>query len=143
MFRTAVDLDHDPVRVVVEVVPLFFPAIDELLETNTFQRFSPDTGEVEFTTAGGRLEVSRLECKSRSASALLRGTFSYASDEISGRLQLGVRPSLLSDNEVARAFFTERAEGYVWIGIPLKGTLEQATRPQQVEILTALRRENP
>ena len=139
-------------------------AIDQLLQSKAFGKFSPDEGEIEFETREGLLQVTRFECRSRAASAILRGDFTYRPaitvtgdsgdpgadpvaanrpDQIDGKLQLGVRNSRLEENPVARQFFKRRAEGYTWIDIPLSGSLGEATRAQQADILAALRQEAP
>ncbi|MGI9239634.1 MAG: hypothetical protein ACR2RV_02470 [Verrucomicrobiales bacterium] len=126
-----------------------FEAIDQLLETNSFSRYSPDSGEIEFATGGGVLNVTRFEFKSRATGSVFRGEFTYTAasgsspDEIRGRLQLGVRPTAIANNELARTIFTERSEGYAWLEITLQGTLAEATRAQQKQILAALAAGSP
>ena len=139
-------------------------AIDYLLKTSNFRIFSPDYGKVEFTTGGGQLMVSHFECKSKASRSILRGEFTYTPAaalgqanspaqlggtelarrtraQIEGMLQFGVRPSVLSDNALAKTFFKERGDGYVWIDIPLEGPVGEATKKQQASILTALKGE--
>jgi len=139
-----------------------FEALDQLLKTNNFRVFMIEEGEVEFRTRGGKLEITRLECTQPEARAILRGNFTYSpavtaeeaqaaqainfdgeqiverEDHVVGSLQLGVRPSVVEANPLAKSFFTKEAEGYMWIEFPLDSPLRKATQEQQSAILQAI-----
>ena len=145
-------------------VPVF-EAIDQLLKTSRFRIFSIEEGEIDFTTSGGKLNVTNFTCKSKGGSTAVRGNFIYTpaitgaqaaalnegslgnvrvqsqDDAIEGKLYLGVRPRLIEDNELAASFFTESSDGYVWIEIPLDGPISRATKAQHGKILAAVRGE--
>ena len=125
--------------------------------------FSPDSGEIEFHTGGGQLTVSKFECTAKRSSTILRGNFVFTpaitsrqadaanaasvgrtrlrskKNSIVGNLQLGIRPRVIKDNKLAKTFFKDRADGYIWIDIPLDGPIDQATKDLSAKIFASLR----
>jgi len=144
-----------------------FDAIDQLLKTGIFRVFTAVDGQVEFDTSGGQLHVTKFACASAKGDSIIRGSFTYTrginskeaaeanslsiggsrlipkDDHILGNLRLGVRPERIDGNPLAQRYFNDKAEGYVWIDVPLDGPLNNATKSLHAEILTALRASNP
>lgn len=140
-------------------------AVDQLLKMNGFRIFSIEEGEIEFSTGEGKLTVSKFSCKSEDSRIAVRGNFVYTQgitfaeakahnethiggtrqvpkpEDIQGSLQLGVPPKLVEGNDLAKSYFTESSDGYLWITIPLSGPLGRATKEQQAKILADLRAE--
>jgi hypothetical protein len=116
------------------------PVLDEIAaftKTERFRRLVLHRMRCDFTSGGGRLEVSNFKAESE---GLLRveGGCTVIGESLDARLQVGVDPDTLRWIPGGGAkVFTEKRDGYAWAPMRITGTMDEPVEDLSPRLIRA------